>query len=703
MRSIDDNADAERPFRIGVDIGGTFTDIVLIAPDGTLFTKKLLSTPGDYSEAIETGVLDLLGETGIAAERIGEFFHATTVATNTIIERKGVPVALITTDGFRDVLELARFRAPRLYDLTFRKPEPLVERRMRFEVPERTGGDGSIVRPVDLDALGRIAERIEAEGITAVALCFINAYVNPTNEQEAVRFLSQRLPGISLSASTQLLPQIQEYERTSTTVVNAYLRPVVGDYIASLFKRLERIGIRVPLMIMQSSGGALPGDLAADNPIYIIESGPAAGVVGAQRLGAKIGLGDLMVLDMGGTTAKASIIENGQFSVATETEVGGGAQLGHRLQQGAGYIVQVPTIDIAEVGAGGGSIARADSAGGLRVGPRSAGALPGPVCYGRGGTLPTVTDANLLLGYINPEALVGGDLKVDRHAAERAIHALGAELRMPPIETAYGIHLVANSNMMRALNGVSSERGRDPSQYRMLAIGGNGPVHAAKMAEDLRITSVVVPPVAGLFSALGLLFADVEHQMVRAYYRRLHETDPADLADFVSAMREEARRLLVSEGFPAERQRIRAIGEVKYIGQMTTLPIEIADPVSAETLDRMAEDFAAAHEQSYGYRSPKERLQIVAVKVLGQGLPSQPRVPDRVVPDREHPRAGSARRAYFGPEHGWIETPLLSRADIGTAPRRGPAIIEEYDSTTVVRPGWTLRRDGWNNIVMERA
>ncbi|MBM3573683.1 MAG: hydantoinase/oxoprolinase family protein, partial [Alphaproteobacteria bacterium] len=385
MCPLDDQAPQARPYRIGVDIGGTFTDIVLIAPDGTLFSKKLLSTPADYSEAIESGVVSLLAETGIAAAQIGEFFHGTTVATNAIIERKGAKVALITTEGFRDILELGRFRAPRLYDLTFRKPEPLVERRLRFEVPERMGADGAVVRELDLGALERISEAIESEGIGAVAVCFINAYANPANENAAVRFLAQRLPAVSVSASSQLLPQIQEYERTSTTVVNAYLRPVVGRYIGALEARLARIGIAVPLMIMQSSGGVLPGQMAAENPIYIIESGPAAGVVGAQRLGAKIALGDVMVLDMGGTTAKAAIIEDGKFGVATETEVGGGAQLGHRLIQGAGYVVQVPTIDIAEVGAGGGSIATIDTGGSLKVGPEGAGATPGPVCYGRGG------------------------------------------------------------------------------------------------------------------------------------------------------------------------------------------------------------------------------------------------------------------------------------------------------------------------------
>jgi N-methylhydantoinase A len=329
--------------------------------------------------------------------------------------------------------------------------------------------------------------------------------------------------------------------------------------------------------------------------------------------------------------------------------------------------------------------------------------MPGPVCYRQGGTQPTVTDANLVLGYINPEALVGGELRIDRAGAESAIAELGAAIGLSPVDAAYGIHLVANSNMMRALNGVSSERGRDPSHYRLMAIGGNGAVHAGKLAEDLRIGTIVVPPVAGLFSALGLLFADVEHQVIRGFYRRFGEIDLGEFNGLVRAMQAEARALLASEGFPAARQRVRVIGEVKYFGQMTTLPIEFDEtPITAATLDRVAEKFAALHEQTYGYRSPRERLQIIALKVLGQGLAASPRVPERVTRDRERAVAETRRRVYFGPELGWIDTPLLARANLAAEKRPGPMVIEEYDATTVVRPGWSARLDPWNNMLLER-
>ena len=695
-----------RPLRLtlGVDIGGTFTDIVLLRSDGRLFSKKVLSTPDDYSRAIEDGVVELLAEAQVSPGSIAEFAHGTTIATNAIIERKGVRVALITTKGFRDVLEIGRFRSPRLYDMSYRKPEPLVERRLRLEVRERVRSDGTLLTAVNREDLDRAAAIIRENQIDAVAICFLNSYASPQNEIEATRCLQAALPGVSVSASSQLLPQINEYERTSTTVVNAYIRPVVERYVAALEDRLRRMGIAAPLMIMQSSGGLLPGLLAAKNPVYIIESGPAAGVVGAQRLVEHVDLGDLIVFDMGGTTAKASLIQGRSYGLCPETEVGGGAAMGHRLIQGAGYVVQVPTIDIAEVGAGGGSIASVDAAGGMQVGPRSAGAAPGPACYDRGGLDPTVTDANVLLGYLNPQALCGGELPIDRSKAEAAIAALGQRVALDVTDTAYGIHLIANSNMMRALHGVSTERGRDASQFGLLAIGGNGGVHAANLAEALRISRIVVPPVAGLFSALGMLFADVEHHLVAAFYRRYENLTNDEIHVAAAPLFEEAARLLKSEGFPAERQRIVLYGELKHVGQSASLTIAFPDfPVTADGLAGAREAFGRAHEASYGYRSDTEPVQVVSLKVIGQGLSEIPRVPSRLDRDREDRRVSGSRRAYFGRDLGWSETPVISRGDLGTSQRTGPLIIEEYDATTVVRPGWAAKLDRWNNIIIERT
>lgn len=690
-------------FALGVDIGGTFTDIVLLERGGTLFSKKVLSTPDDYSRAIEEGVAALLAEAKVGAADIDQFAHGTTVATNAIIERKGVKVALVTTRGFRDVLELGRFRSPRLYDIRFRKPDPLVERRLRFEVEERMRSDGTVERPLDDGSLNSVAEALRGSKVQAVGVCFINSYANPAHEEEAAARLRELLPGTAVLTSTQLLPQINEYERTSTTVVNAYIRPVVERYVESLVQRLKRLSVKAPLMIMQSSGGLLPAKLVALNPAYIIESGPAAGVVGAQRLGEHAGIPDLIVFDMGGTTAKASLIHANRYELCAETEVGGGAALGHRLIQGSGYVVQVPTIDIAEVGAGGGSIAVVDDGGGLLVGPRSAGADPGPVCYDRGGYQATVTDANLLLGYLNPRYLCGGELPVNYGRAESALAELGAKLGLNVTDAAYGIHLIANSNMMRALHGVSTERGRDTANYTLLAIGGNGGVHAANLAEALRIRRIVVPPVAGLFSALGMLFADVEHHLVSAFYRRLDASTAADVNAAASPLVDQVRELLASEGFGPERQRVELFADLKHVGQTSALPIRIeAFPVTAAALVELREAFGDAHLASYGYRSDDEPVQVIALKVVGAGVAEGSRVPERMRRDRESTSMTNARQAFFGPTLGWRSTPIYTRADLDGKTIEGPAIIEEYDTTTVVRPGWGAQLDAHRDILMEQ-
>lgn len=688
-------------FRLGIDIGGTFTDIVLLDEMGALYNKKILSTPDDYSRAIEDGVRELLKVTGVAPSNIVELAHGTTVATNAIIERKGVSVALITTEGFRDILEIARFRAPRLYDVSFRKPEPLVERRLRFTVPERITASGDIYQPLDLEALDAVIKRCQEEEVDALAVCLINAYVNPIHEEAAGQLLRERLPDVSVTLSSELVPQIQEYERTSTAVVNAYIRPVIENYTERLETRLREIGIMVPLNIMQSNGGILPARVAAQKPIFVIESGPAAGVVGAQRLNQKLGFKDCIVFDMGGTTAKATIIADGDFSMAPETEVGGDAALGHRMTQGSGYLVQAPTIDIAEVGAGGGSIAWLDSGGGIQVGPQSAGAMPGPICYDQGGTEPTVTDANLHLGYINPEALVGGELSLNRAKSETAITNIAKQLNQDITDTSYGIHLIANARMMRALSAVSSERGLDPSGFPLMAFGGNGGVHVCSLAETLGSTRILVPPAAGLFSALGLLFADIEHQCIRAFYRTFDNLDMDACNATLSTLRQEADSLIAADGFDKASRDVVCYADVRYVGQNTALTLPIPNPpIDTGILAAIAEDFADEHLATFGYRSDGESLQFVTVKAIGRGLSSSSRLPDRIALP-EGLAKSETRDAFYGEEHGWITTPIISRGELTSIARTGPLIVEEYDSTTVVRPGWSATLDHWNNIIVE--
>jgi len=689
----------EQSFRLGVDIGGTFTDIVMIDEGGQVFSKKILSTPKDYSEAIEVGSRALFEELGVLPGQIREFVHATTVATNTIIERKGARVALVTTEGFRDVLEIARFRTPRLYDITYRKPDPLVPRDLRFEVAERIGADGAVVTPLDETRLEAIAQAIEAAGVESIAITLINSHVNADHEQRLAAFFRARLPSLLVTASSDLVPQIGEYERTSTTVVNAYLRPIVTRYVQSLQARLDGMGITAPLMIMQSSGGISPGRLVKDQPITIIESGPAAGVLGGARLAQHLGLGDMLVFDMGGTTAKATLTDNGAYTISPETEVGGEPVLGARMIRGAGYPVQVPTIDIAEVGAGGGSLAAVDSAGGIQVGPRSAGSEPGPVAYARGGTQPTVTDANLMLGYLNPNALVSGELTLDSAAVRAAFAKLAADLSVDETEAAYGVHLIANATMLRALRGVSSEKGRDPSQFVLMAIGGNGPVHACTLAEEAGVDHVIMPPVAGLFSALGMLFADVEHQLVAAFYHRFDETDRDALQAAIDGLVAHGTELLAGQGFKPEARDMRIEIDLKFVGQTAPLTVPLQGLQASEAaVDTLIADFHTLHERTFGYVSAGEPLQFVAVKAVCRGVPDTPRMPDQCLRGNERSLGATGRQAYFGPTHGWCETPVITRAALKDGPRIGPLIVEEYDTTCVIRPGWEVRLDHWNNI-----
>jgi N-methylhydantoinase A len=690
--------------RVGVDIGGTFTDLVLLAADGSVVTRKLLTTPDDYARAVVEGTIGLLERLAIRPASLSEVIHGTTVATNAILELKGAPTGLITSEGFRDVLEIRRIRGPELYNLFYEKPLPLVARRYRLEVPGRIDHRGAEVRPLDLPAAERALERLAAAGISSVAVALINAYANPAHELAIGELAARCFPYLEVSLSSEVLPEIREYERTSTTVINAYLKPVVRRYLQGLLDELRRVGITAPVLIMQSNGGIMPAPAAQERPIHIIESGPAAGVIASGFLARQLGLPDALTFDMGGTTAKASIIEAGQFSQTAEYEVGGGMSLTSRLIKGGGYALRVPVIDIAEVGAGGGSIAWLDRGGALQIGPQSAGALPGPVCYGRGGSEPTVSDANLVLGYLNPEYLVGGELRLDAEAARRALYdRVAAPLSLPLEAAAYGIHLLANSNMIRAVRAVSSQRGRDPRGYALFAFGGNGPVHAVELARSLEMQRVIVPTSPGLFSAFGLLFADVAHHYVRTFFRRTGQFDLTALNDLLADLEREALETLASEGFAPTRAQLSRQADLRYAGQSFELTVPLADgPIDATALDRLREAFQLEHERTYGHRgAPDAPIDLVNVRLLAVGQPDQPRVPDRAQRASGEPPATSrsprSRQAYFGPA-GHLETPVITRADLTTTPTPGPLIVEEYDATTIIPPNCQAHLDDWGNI-----
>src|SRR5882724_8535909 len=622
-------------YRVGVDIGGTFTDIVLLGSDGTIHTKKISSSVGNYAQAIVDGLNEVFGETNLTGAVIEEIRHGTTVASNAILEHKGARVGLITTKGFRDVLEIRTLRMPKLYDLTWTKPPPLVERYLRQVVDERIDYRGEIERALDPGDAERAVDALLAEKVDAIAVCLINSFTNPVHELMLKEAITRKAPGLPHSISFEVLPEIKEYERTSTTVINAYVMPIVATYLRALRKGLDAGGIPARLLLMQSNGGLTTDAAAAERPMNIIESGPAGGVVGAQALARAKDLEKIITFDMGGTTAKASMVEHGEVARAQEYAVGAGIMIGSRLLTGAGYTLKVPAIDLAEVGAGGGSHVWIDGGGALQAGPESAGASPGPVCYDMGGETPTITDANVLLGYINPGHLIGGALKLNAGKARAAFdEKIAMPLGMAVERAAYGAHLIAASNMIRAIKAVSTERGRDPREYALFAFGGNGPLFAAGMAEALQMKRIVVPPSPGLFSAFGLLYADVEHHYSRTFRRLLHSVDPQELGEAWNQLVREAVDQLAADGLSSDQMCIRRAANMHYQGQTFELAVPVPEgPLDLSALSHLAEVFGQEHERTYGHRAgPEEPVEVVNIQVVGQGLPDRPRVPDRLLP-----------------------------------------------------------------------
>ncbi len=693
-------------FRVGVDIGGTFTDIVFLGDDGQVLARKIASTPNDYSEAVLNGIKNGVAELGITSNLISEVSHGFTVATNAIIEQKGAKTALITTEGFRDILEFRRNRIPRLYDLDYEKPPPLVKRQFRLEVSERLNFQGEVLKPLNMDDVDRAVQYVLDNGVESVAVCLLHSYANPEHEQIIAQTLAEKAPGVNLTISSELLPEMKEYERTSTTVINCYVRPVVESYLIRLTDGLSDMGVTVPLTVMQSNGGLATSDIAKERPVYCIESGPAAGVVGAYHLGKRLGIPNLMTLDMGGTTAKASIIEDGEMLQAPEYEVGGEISVGHRLLRGSGHILRVPAIDLAEVGAGGGSIAAVDRSGSLRVGPQSSGAFPGPACYQLGGQDATVTDANVLLGFLHQKHLLAGTFEIDAELARKAISDNVAKpLEMTDVEAAFGIHTLVNSNMGRALRAVSSERGRDPRRFDLITFGGSGPVHAVGLAEMLDITRVVVPPFPGVFSSFGLLVADVEHHFVQTYFKTFEQLDITALSELLNGLWNQGRNQLRAEGFDDSRHEILTQMDMKYDGQVSDLTVPYpSNEVNRQTINAVIKSFDEEHERSFGYNSPGTGYQLVNVRVIARGLPEVPRMPEKLeLPVMATGASEPNRDVYFGATRGWASVPIVNRQALIGATTDGPLIVEEYDSTTVVPPNWNATIDKWSNIILEKV
>jgi len=653
--------------RIGVDVGGTFTDVAL-SLDGALVTVKVPTTD-DQSEGVVAGIEKACTEAGVDPESVGEFSHAMTVSVNALLEADGARTALVTTEGFRDVLEIGRQDRPSLYDLDAEKPTPLVPRRRRFEVDERATADG-IERPVDDDEVRAVAAEIRESDAESVAVSLLHAYAHPENERRVAATLRSELD-VPVSASHEVLAEFREYERTSTTVVDAYVRPAIDRYVGRLTERARDLGVPQP-RIMQANGGITDADTVRRNAVTTVLSGPAAGVVGAS---AMAGGGDdragLVTFDMGGTSSDVSLVRGGDIEQTTTGSV-------------ADRPIRTPMVDVETVGAGGGSIAWVDGGGALRIGPRSAGSDPGPACYGNGGTEPTVTDANLVLGYIGADASLGGELSLDADAARDALAALADEAGLAgPSAAARGVYRVATANMTRAIRSVTVERGHDPRTFDLVAFGGAGPMHALAVADDLDIDRVVVPRASGVLSAYGLLAADEKRDAVRTYQRPLAAADPAA----IDAVYEELRTGLLREVGDRDAAALRHAADCRYAGQSFELTVNVEPPFDAADA---RERFAAAHESAYGYRAD-EPVELVNCRVTATVARDAPPVSHAADGD---PLTG-AREAVFGDEIR--ETPVYDRERLRSGRTvEGPAVVEGGESTVVVPPRWdvAVREDG---------
>lgn len=696
--------------RVGFDIGGTFTDVIIRGDDGRIFTCKVLSILDRVGEDVAGAVRPLARR-----DKIENFVHGTTVASNAVIEGTTARTALVTTRGFRDELEMRGQRRPNIYDVNWERLPALIPRSLRLEVNERILGNGSVEQPLDLEQARATIEKLVAQQVEAIAVCLINSYLNPVHERQLAGLLAEMAPRTVVCLSSDIHPEIKEYDRASTTAINASLIPVVDRYLNRLEQTLSPLSSRI--LVMQSNGGIMSAQAARRRPAYIIESGPAAGVLAAARLAAECGLSKALSLDMGGTTVKACLIEDGKPLEKPGGEVGAGVNA-TRLFGGGGHVVRVPSIDIVEAGAGGGSIAWLDDSGALRVGPRSAGAEPGPVCYGHGGTEPTVTDANVVLGYMNPNAIAGSTLEIHRDAAAAAIERqLAAPLGLNLLEVAYGITQVANSAMTRVLRAVTTERGRDPRGFTLLAFGGAGPIHAAALAENMGISRLIVPLYPGLFSALGLLLADYRHDYIAAIATPLTSVSGDEITARYEQLKDRARAEMIAEGVNPDAIRFEQQVDLKYGYQMYEMTLPFPGEVDSSNLvASLARLFTDAHNQAYGYyRDDPIELMSVRLRALASAASltfaelaaRYSETGHEATPSPGFARAqdggkGRDRQAFFGPAHGLLTTPLLSRFAL-SGPEQGPIIIEEPDTTVVVPPNWTVERDRFGNLVLTGA
>jgi N-methylhydantoinase A len=660
----------QRRARVGIDVGGSFTDLVA-AVDGELVTAKVPSTPDDQSE----GVLASVRASDVEPQAVDTLAHGMTVATNALLERQGARTALVTSEGFRDVVEIGRQNRPSLYDLTKDRPPPLVPRELRFTVRERMGPDGEI-EPLDGESLEVTVRAVRDAEVEAVAVCLLFAFLHPEHEQRVGEALRDALPDAHVSMSSEVLREFREYERFATTACDAYLGPRLAAYLGHLATQTEEAGMPKPL-VMQSSGGVVGIDDAARGAAAVVMSGPAGGVVGAAHVAESSGHSDVLTFDMGGTSTDVATVSGGRVATTTESEV-------------AGVPIKLPMVDIHTVSAGGGSIAWVDEGGALRVGPRSAGARPGPAAYDLGGEDPTVTDANLALGYLAEGAELGGEVVLRAEKARAALERIGQRLGLDASDAATGAVRVTNAEMVRALRVISVERGLDPREFGLVAFGGAGPMHACALAEELDMRTVLVPRAGGVLSALGLAISDVRRDYVHPLLAPLDEVDRRRLDDAFGELESSARGDL--DDPECERR-----ADLRYRGQSFELSVDADD---LEAANDLADRFHAAHEQRYGYRLDEEPVELVNVRVTGIVRRESPELREGDPPGDDPVR--ERRQASFDGE--WAEVPVLDRSRMGRGSRvEGPAIVELAEATCVVRPGWAGEVDSAGTIVLERS
>ncbi len=676
--------------RLGVDVGGTFTDLALWdATTGRVAVLKIPSVPGDPAEGILEGIRAIGAREGVPPAALSFVAHGTTVATNALLERRGARTALVTTRGFRDLLEIARQKRPDLYDLQADKPPPLVPRHLRLEVQERLLADGTV-----LDKLRphEVVEALDGPGpeIEALAVCFLYSFLDPTHEQQVAAQVRERFPHCYVSLSSEVSPEFREYERLSTTVLNAYLGPLISRYVRRFDDEVRRLGVPVAPYINQSNGGIISVAAATSHPVRTLLSGPSAGVMGAAWVARQAGIDSLITFDMGGTSTDVARVDRGQPVVAGERVV-------------AGYPVRIPALEIESVGAGGGSIAWVDSGGALKVGPESAGAHPGPACYGRGGARPTVTDANVALGRLSPTHLLDGGMKLAPELAGRALEGIAAELGLAPAEAARGIVSVVQANMLAAIRLVSVRKGYDPRAYTMVAFGGAGPLHAAALARDLGVRQVLVPPAPGILCALGLLVEPLRVDLVRTRVQLLSSLARDEIERQLEPMEAEARAWLEREAVPPSRRRLHRAFDMRYLGQNFELTVAAPAEPWGDDLAALRRAFLAEHERVYGYAAEDEAVQVVALRVTAFGEPeplAQPALGRARRPEPDEARVGQ-RAVYFEETRGFAPTPIYRRERLRAGHRlTGPAIVEQMDSTTVILPGQTARVDERANLLI---